>query len=280
MADEVKAEVLETNAAPGQIFSLIGKAMREIGAIGKDSESKTVSGKVMYKFRGIDAVYNALNPVMAKYGLFICPEILEQKRENRATANGGNLIYTILTIKYTMYAPDGSYVQMTVVGEGMDSGDKSTNKAMSAALKYCCFQTFMIPTEEMKDADEDTHDNVLPVGVQPKQAAQQAPRAAQQPVKAQVTTSATVPPTPPADAPKPPDLNTAKGFLQNEMAYIGSRFGLDKKEAGARFQTMRNALIAGGLVEDIKSEEMTLEQAKTLVAVMHKEYLDEMEQTA
>ena len=113
-----------------------------------------------------------------------------------------------------------------------------------------------------------------------KQAQKQAQRPAQQPVKAQVTTSATVPPTPPADAPKPPDLNTAKGFLQNEMAYIGSRFGLDKKEAGARFQTMRNALIAGGLVEDIKSEEMTLEQAKTLVAVMHKEYLDEMEQTA
>ena len=38
----------------------------------------------------------------------------------------------------------------------MDSGDKATNKAMSAAFKYACFQTFCIPTEEMKDPDAET----------------------------------------------------------------------------------------------------------------------------
>ncbi|MFS0844210.1 MAG: ERF family protein [Roseburia hominis] len=30
----------------------------------------------------------------------------------------------------------------------MDSGDKATNKAMSVAFKYACFQVFCIPTEE------------------------------------------------------------------------------------------------------------------------------------
>lgn len=39
----------------------------------------------------------------------------------------------------------------------MDSGDKSLNKALSAAYKYACFQLFSIPTEEMKDSEEDTY---------------------------------------------------------------------------------------------------------------------------
>ena len=38
----------------------------------------------------------------------------------------------------------------------MDSGDKATNKAMAIAFKYACFQVFCIPTEEMKDPDGET----------------------------------------------------------------------------------------------------------------------------
>lgn len=63
----------------GMIFGLMGQAMREIGAIGKDSKNQQQG----FFYRGIDAVYNALNPVMAKLGLFICPEVLEQTREER-----------------------------------------------------------------------------------------------------------------------------------------------------------------------------------------------------
>jgi hypothetical protein len=35
----------------------------------------------------------------------------------------------------------------------MDSGDKASNKAASAALKYALLQLFMIPTEEEKDTE-------------------------------------------------------------------------------------------------------------------------------
>ena len=38
----------------------------------------------------------------------------------------------------------------------MDSGDKATNKAMSAAFKYAAFQAFCIPTEGDNDADAHT----------------------------------------------------------------------------------------------------------------------------
>lgn len=134
------------------IYELIGKAMAEIGAIGKDS----YNSQQQFKYRGVDAVMNALNPVLQKYGLFVTPEVLSQVREERQTNNGGRLLYSILTMKYTMFAPDGSNVSSVVIGEGMDSGDKASNKAMSVAFKYAMFQLFCIPTEEFIDPDSET----------------------------------------------------------------------------------------------------------------------------
>ena len=133
------------------IYETIPAVMAEIGAIGKDSWNKQG-----FAYRGIDAVMNALNPAMTKYKMFVIPKVLDQRREERQAAKGSNLIYSICTVEYTFYAEDGSFVSATVIGEGMDSGDKATNKAMSAAFKYACFQTFCIPTEEMKDPDAET----------------------------------------------------------------------------------------------------------------------------
>ena len=136
------------------IYETIPAVMAEIGAIGKDSWNKQQGQGFAY--RGIDAVMNALSPAMTKYKMFVIPKTLDQRREERQTAKGSILIYSICTVEYTFYAEDGSSVSATVIGEGMDSGDKATNKAMSAAFKYACFQTFCIPTEEMKDPDAET----------------------------------------------------------------------------------------------------------------------------
>ena len=136
------------------IYETITAVMNEIGAVGKNSKNQQQG----FMFRGIDAVMNALNPAMKKYGLFVVPEILEQTREERTTSKGGLLIYSICRIKYTFYAQDGSSISAVVVGEGMDSGDKATNKAMSIAFKYACFQVFCIPTEEMVDPDAEVHE--------------------------------------------------------------------------------------------------------------------------
>lgn len=136
------------------IFESINAVMNDCGFIGKTSENTMQK----YKFRGIDAVMNALNPALIKNKVFVVPEVMEQTREERTTTKGGLLIYSIIKVKYTFYAEDGSSVTCCVIGEGMDSGDKASNKAMSAAFKYACFQTFCIPTEEMKDADYDSPD--------------------------------------------------------------------------------------------------------------------------
>lgn len=140
----------------GKIFEAIPKIMSEVGAVGKDSVNKQQG----FKFRGIDAVMNALHPALARNKVFVVPEVLQQTREERTTAKGANLIYSICKIRYTFYAEDGSYVSSVVIGEGMDSGDKATNKALAIALKYAFFQVFCIPTEEMIDPDSEVHEVV------------------------------------------------------------------------------------------------------------------------
>lgn len=140
-----------------KIFKAIADTMNDVSAVGKNSKNE----KQNYNFRGIDAVMNALHPAMVKNRIFVAPEVLEQQREERQSKNG-KLIYSICKIKYTFFADDGSSISATVIGEGMDSGDKATNKAMSVAFKYACFQVFCIPTEDLTDPDAETPPPSIP----------------------------------------------------------------------------------------------------------------------
>ena len=131
------------------ICETISAVMDEIGAIGNNKRNDQQG----FMYRGVDDVMNALNPAFIKHKLFMVPEVIEQSRERRTTGKGGELIYSVCKVRYTFFAEDGSSVQAVVIGEGMDSGDKASNKAMAVAFKYACFQVFCIPTEEMTKAD-------------------------------------------------------------------------------------------------------------------------------
>ena len=140
------------NIEPGKIYQSIINIMNETEAISK-ARTNPQQG---YKFRGIDDIYNALHSLFAKHGVFITSEVISENREERQTAKGGILLYSILTVKFLFLASDGSSVSCTTKGEAMDSGDKATNKAMSAALKYALMQMLLIPTEEEKDTEANT----------------------------------------------------------------------------------------------------------------------------
>lgn len=135
-----------------KIYSAIIAVMQEVGAIGKDKVNKSQG----FNYRGVDDVMNALSPAFIKHKVFAVPEVIDQSRSERKTANGGTLTYSVCRMKYTFFAEDGSNVSVTVIGEGMDSGDKASNKAMAVAFKYACFQLFCIPTEEIIDPDSQS----------------------------------------------------------------------------------------------------------------------------
>ena len=144
-----------------QIHESMAKILREVSYIEK-AGTNVMQG---YKFRGIDDVYNALHDIFAENGVFILPEVLKSSREERPTKKGDGVnIWTTLLVKFNFVAADGSSVSAVTQGEAMDSSDKSTNKAMSAALKYLLIPTFLIPTRDLDDADRDTPEISSPVG--------------------------------------------------------------------------------------------------------------------
>lgn len=244
----------------GKIYELIGKAMAEIGAIGKDKKNQQQG----FMYRGIDQVYNALQPVMAKYGLFITPEILDHKREERTSTKSWNgetktttLLYSIITVRYTVYAPDGSSIPIVVIGEGMDSGDKATNKAMSIAMKYAMFQLFMIPTEAV-DPDSECH-NVDPKPQPTRSSATNAGTVTKQatlPISQRVEQAISGAQEQPPEPPKP---ETPAAFIKRNLEEFKT------KDPGFDFMSTRAALIKGGVIQDIPSATMTMEQAKDMI---------------
>jgi len=130
-------------------------ALSKIG-ISKDRTNSQGSG---YKFRGIDDVYNALSPLLAEHSLCILPRMLNREIIERMSKSGSALFYVTVEAEFDFVsAEDGSKHTVKTFGEAMDSGDKATNKAMSAAYKYAAFQAFAIPTEGDNDADSHTHE--------------------------------------------------------------------------------------------------------------------------
>lgn len=134
-----------------KIFQQIPLIMAEVDPIAKNRNNQSQG----YKFRGIDDVYAAVQTILAKHKVFPVPTVLESTREERSTKSGGVMTFVIIKMKYTFYAEDGSSFESIVIGEGSDTGDKASNKAMSVAQKYCLIQVLCIPTEDPKDPEND-----------------------------------------------------------------------------------------------------------------------------
>lgn len=147
---------MDNQSAVPNVYACIAAVSAEIALTGISKDRKNEAQH--YKFRGIDDVYNALAPILAKNKLVIIPRIVSRDVVERQTQKGGSLFYVTVAAEFDFVsAVDGSKATVCTFGEAMDSADKATNKAMSAAYKYAAFQTFCIPTEGDNDADATTH---------------------------------------------------------------------------------------------------------------------------
>ena len=141
-----------------KVYQAIAAVMSDLSkvGIGKDKTNSSQN----FKYRGVDDVMNVLAPMLSKHGLLILPRVTKYSCVERQSAKGNALFYTVLEVEYDFVdVEDGSkHLVGPIIGEAMDSGDKSSNKAMSIAYKYACFQAFCIPTEADNDPDGTTHD--------------------------------------------------------------------------------------------------------------------------
>jgi hypothetical protein len=146
---------MSNNAVP-HVYTAISAVMANLAKNGISKERRNDSQG--YAFRGIDDVYNALAPALSEHGLCILPQVKGRSVTEKVNSRGNTLFYVCVDVDFAFVSiKDGSHHTVSVSGEAMDSGDKATNKAMSAAYKYACIQAFCIPTEGDNDADSSTH---------------------------------------------------------------------------------------------------------------------------
>lgn len=206
MADDIGSIKL-----PG-VYQAIAAVMEEVGqeGISKSRQNKQQG----YAYRGIDEVYNALAPIMARHHLIIVPRVLTREKTEQASKSGGVLFYVVVQVEFDIIcAEDGSKITACTWGEAMDSADKATNKAMSAAYKYMAMQTFCIPTEGDNDADDHHHE------VRSNAAPSHPPVRSQQAAGAD---NASPPKSAPAQTMKKSDAREDYGLMVEEMRRITS----------------------------------------------------------
>jgi predicted outer membrane protein len=155
-------ELAPDRAPRKEVYACIAAVTKELAKAGISKDKRNEQQN--YRFRGIDDVYNALAPILAGTGLVILPRMVGRSVTERHTSKGAVLFYVVVDAEFDFVAAsDGSVHTVKTYGEAMDSGDKATNKAMSAAYKYAAFQTFCIPTEGTPDANATTHEVAAPL---------------------------------------------------------------------------------------------------------------------
>jgi hypothetical protein len=153
--------------ATPHVYEAIAAVQGELATVGI-AKTRTNTQGAGYKFRGIDDVYGALSPLLAKHKLVVIPRVTQREVIDRQSKSGGALFYVTVHAEFDFVsAVDGTTHTAATFGEAMDSGDKATNKAMSAAYKYAAFMTFAIPTEGDNDSENTTHE-VAASGAAPK----------------------------------------------------------------------------------------------------------------
>jgi len=133
------------------VITAMAAVMEEVRGVGKDGFHDAPGAK--FKFRGIDAIVNAVGPALRKHRVVVVPQLVSIEHRDVLTSSGKNARETCVVVKYLWIGPDGSQLETVVPGEAMDNGDKGTAKAMSVAFRIALLQALCLPTDE---ADPDS----------------------------------------------------------------------------------------------------------------------------
>lgn len=150
-----------TTDAPASvpIHVALAAVMADVSAVGKGEFNRDQG----FNFRGIDAVVNAVGPVLRRHGVIVTPHAEDVVYDVAPTRSGGRINTCRVRVRYVFTGPEGDAIECTVFGEAFDSGDKSTAKAMSVAFRVALLQALALPTHD-PDPDMSSYD-AQPAGV-------------------------------------------------------------------------------------------------------------------
>ena len=135
--------------AAKNIHEAILAVMGEVGYVQKETNAA-----LRYSFASEAALIRALRPPMVKHGLYCYVVGLPSTHQDTFETAKGSVMNRTLShgVVRFVHAPTDTFIDVHAVGEGMDTGDKSANKASTGLLKYALRQTFLIETGDDPDA--------------------------------------------------------------------------------------------------------------------------------
>lgn len=142
-----------TAAKTPTIHEALAAVMAEVRAVGKDD----FNDHQRFNFRGIDAVVNAVGPVLRKHKVIVVPDVISSAYEVVQTTTGKASTACRVHVAYTFHGPDGGEIRTSVIGEAWDHGDKATPKAMSVAFRTALLQALALPTHD-PDPDASSYE--------------------------------------------------------------------------------------------------------------------------
>jgi hypothetical protein len=138
------------------IGTLLAAAAGKIGAIGKTEKNK----EQHFMFRSIDAIVAAVKPVFADLGIAVLPNLVSVDYQDVQSAKGTRGWRCMVVMRYRFLAGDGSFEDVSMPGEAIDYGDKSTTKAAQMAFKYALTQVLQISSGDT-EADAESHEIII-----------------------------------------------------------------------------------------------------------------------
>lgn len=133
------------------IHAAMAAIVADFPGISKDHKNPSQG----YQYRGIDDGLCALNPLLAKHKVYLqlC-DLVPTFSEGPTTKAGIKQVRcTVVGLVRFVSGEDGSYTEASLIGEGIDSGDKAMMKAQANGLKYVIWYSFAVPTAEKKDSE-------------------------------------------------------------------------------------------------------------------------------
>lgn len=140
------------------IYQRMLKIQTELQTVAKKLNVNTGKGG-SYKAVSERDVIDAIKPLENKYGIYSYPaerSVVDSDLITTETQYGQkNSFFLRIETKYVFINVDNPSETLTVVsyGDGIDSGDKATGKAMTYGDKYALMKAYKISTGEDPDKD-------------------------------------------------------------------------------------------------------------------------------
>jgi hypothetical protein len=143
----------ETKAAEPKrsLVKKLAEIMGEVGHVAKNGRNVSQG----YDYATEADIAAAVRGGLSKRAVMMIPSVEKTEWSSLPTRSGGSLRLCTLTVKFTLEDGDsGETRSLIAVGEGTDSGDKASYKAMTGAEKYALMKLFLIPTGDDPEKDD------------------------------------------------------------------------------------------------------------------------------